>query len=235
VTRPHSLHSRWLASLALPLTVPWVRRHEERIRDQGEPLDERWKGVAAEIGVLDWDAVRYLVVDEVPLPAVGLVRVFARIARQEMMSIGGMTLGPSIYLTPEVLGNPEVLAHELVHVRQYERLGGVAPFLRRYFEEYFVYGYEDSPLELEANTRACMVMANRPTVDYRLPLPGTATATETGMATATETGMEACNIEAPPEDHTTEVAAAAPGTPLAAVSDPVRDPIENVVVSNRES
>ena len=42
------------------------------------------------------------------------------------------------------------MAHELVHVMQYERLGGVRPFLRAYVYECLRFGYAAAPLELEA-------------------------------------------------------------------------------------
>jgi len=38
----------------------------------------------------------------------------------------------------------------LVHVAQYERSGGILPFLRRYLFECLTVGYSASPLELEA-------------------------------------------------------------------------------------
>jgi hypothetical protein len=43
-----------------------------------------------------------------------------------------------------------LVVHELVHVAQYERSGGILPFLRRYLFECLTVGYSASPLELEA-------------------------------------------------------------------------------------
>ena len=40
--------------------------------------------------------------------------------------------------------------HELAHVTQYDRLGGILPFLRKYLFECLTMGYESAPLELEA-------------------------------------------------------------------------------------
>jgi uncharacterized protein YjaZ len=46
-----------------------------------------------------------------------------------------------------------LLAHELHHVAQYERLG-IAGFARRYITELLVAGYANAPLEAEANAAA---------------------------------------------------------------------------------
>ena len=40
--------------------------------------------------------------------------------------------------------------HELAHVAQYERLGGILPFLRRYLFECLIAGYSVALLEQEA-------------------------------------------------------------------------------------
>lgn len=40
--------------------------------------------------------------------------------------------------------------HELRHVYQYERLGGVREFLDTYIDEVLRYGYASAPLEVDA-------------------------------------------------------------------------------------
>jgi predicted SprT family Zn-dependent metalloprotease len=51
--------------------------------------------------------------------------------------------------TPENLSR--LIAHELVHVRQYERVGGIEPFLKEYVKEVvFPPEYPNGPLEQEA-------------------------------------------------------------------------------------
>ena len=45
-----------------------------------------------------------------------------------------------------------MIAHELVHVAQYERLGGIEPFLRQYLRECLTVGYDESALENEARS-----------------------------------------------------------------------------------
>jgi hypothetical protein len=48
-------------------------------------------------------------------------------------------------------GDRRLVIHELAHTRQYERLGGIRPFLREYLYECLVTpGYPFGPLEQEA-------------------------------------------------------------------------------------
>jgi hypothetical protein len=51
------------------------------------------------------------------------------------------------------------VAHELAHVVQYERFGGIAPFLRAYFRECLDPGYPLGPLEQEAAREAARIVA----------------------------------------------------------------------------
>jgi hypothetical protein len=71
-----------------------------------------------------------------------------------------MTLGRVILLRRDHAGDTALLAHELVHVRQWRELGG-ARFLWRYLGAYFQgraaglghqRAYEAIPLEVEART-----------------------------------------------------------------------------------
>jgi hypothetical protein len=52
-----------------------------------------------------------------------------------------------------------LIAHELVHAAQYERLGGILPFLRQYLVECLTIGYANAPMELEAAEMAARVCA----------------------------------------------------------------------------
>jgi len=71
-------------------------------------------------------------------------------------SWGGQTYGDDIYLSqaeePGSEGQLEVLAHEMVHVVQTRRLGGLDGFGYEYFKDYYNAGlrYEEIALEKEA-------------------------------------------------------------------------------------
>jgi hypothetical protein len=64
--------------------------------------------------------------------------------------VAGITAGHGILLGIRNAGNPRVLAHELAHVAQYERLG-LHAFALRYLTELLSVGYAHAPLELEAD------------------------------------------------------------------------------------
>jgi hypothetical protein len=46
----------------------------------------------------------------------------------------------------------------LVHTAQYERLGGIEPFLRRYLYECATVGYTNSTMESEAAATAARIL-----------------------------------------------------------------------------
>ena len=80
---------------------------------------------------------------------------------------GGMTLGSLILMKRSRLDDKALLAHELVHVEQYQRHGWIG-FLARYLSAYIAglvrlrrhhLAYEAIPFEVEARNRANEFMA----------------------------------------------------------------------------
>ncbi|HEY3332980.1 MAG TPA: hypothetical protein VGK19_23305 [Capsulimonadaceae bacterium] len=63
---------------------------------------------------------------------------------------GAMTMDNGIYVCRQFDGDLGLVAHELAHVAQYERLGGVGPFLKEYISQCIQIGYDNAPLEVEA-------------------------------------------------------------------------------------
>jgi len=67
-----------------------------------------------------------------------------------------LTIGNTIYLhnatKQDLINNKTWLAHELVHVKQYEQLG-VARFLFLYLYECLVNGYYNNKFEIEARAK----------------------------------------------------------------------------------
>jgi len=71
----------------------------------------------------------------------------------------GLTLQYGILLRWDCWRERPLIAHELVHSAQYERLGGILPFLRQYLVECLTIGYANAPMELEAAEMAARVCA----------------------------------------------------------------------------
>lgn len=132
----------------LPWAYLWVRHEESRIVRTGRPLDERETHDARRAGVSAPERIRVQVVDEIP-PA--LSRALRRLLlRLGMVESAGMCLRYGIYVEATCARSRRVLVHEMAHTAQYERIGGIWPFLRRYLRECLTDGYANSALEAEA-------------------------------------------------------------------------------------
>ena len=105
--------------------------------------------------------MRILVLDGIPLPNDPGLRQLA--AETELITdrTAGMTFGHGIVLKKGSIDR-RLIAHELVHVMQYERFGGIKAFLKEYVKEVaFPPGYPNGPLEREADQLAELVVQNR--------------------------------------------------------------------------
>jgi hypothetical protein len=142
--------------------VWWVRTREATILSAGERLNADQMALARAIGVDMPERVRVMSVNTVPMP---LPRTLQRAAeRMGWLSphIVGMALGYGIVLRRDVFGDRCLLAHELAHVAQYERLGRFHGFLRRYLRECVWPGYPRGSLEIEARRAEAVVAPVRP-------------------------------------------------------------------------
>lgn len=137
----------WL--LALPATL-YALHYQRRILKSGTPLFGRTLEDARLAGVADPLRVRVLLVDRIPNP---LRAPFSWLERRSGVCVGGaagLTLGHGIFILRRCEHHRALLLHELAHVAQYERLGGIRRFLCVYLRECMVNGYADAPLEVEA-------------------------------------------------------------------------------------
>jgi len=62
----------------------------------------------------------------------------------------GLALDYGIFIRADHWRDRQLIAHELAHTAQYQRLGGILPFLQNYLGQCAILGYEQAPLELEA-------------------------------------------------------------------------------------
>lgn len=116
------------------LAVAWVRRCQAEILRNGVALNREQLKLAETVGVQSAERVRVTTAISVPLP---LPRVACGVAQRAgwiSPHIAGMTLGYGIVLRGDCSADGRLLAHELAHVAQYERLG-LLGFLRQYLRE----------------------------------------------------------------------------------------------------
>lgn len=134
----------------LILASAWVEEQEKNILKDGIPLTPDQQIDAFHIGVKEIPKVRLVKVGQIPLPKQPELRA----AIAEAGLIGSNTIGIAfrwgIYIRDDYWGNRNLVVHELTHTSQYERYGGIEPFLKDYLQECLLEGYPNGPLELEA-------------------------------------------------------------------------------------
>ncbi len=135
----------------LPQICDWAQNEEENILKNGVALSADEMVTASEIGVRHPKRVRLLRVSQVPMPQDAVLRAAAAQAGLVSEQTAGMALRYGIFIRDDVWPNrSHIVAHELAHTAQYERLGGFAPFLKQYLSECLTVGYSQAPLEQEA-------------------------------------------------------------------------------------
>lgn len=133
----------------LPLACSWVRKQEALIAAQGIHLDESQLADAKRIGIRHPEKVRLLTVEKVPMPLPLLASLGAKFGLLAKGTIG-MALRYGIFIQAGHANDRRLLLHELAHTLQYERLGGIRPFLQQYLRECLTAGYPFGPMEEEA-------------------------------------------------------------------------------------
>jgi hypothetical protein len=136
----------------LPRAAAWARQQEQFML--GNPaslvLIPQGQDIARRAGVARPEAVRILGVPEIPLPDEADLRQAAVAFGLITPGTAGLTIGHGIYVRQDYLNDAKLIAHELKHVAQYERLGGIPAFLRQYLSEVNQHGYPAAPMEQEA-------------------------------------------------------------------------------------
>ena len=136
--------------LLIPLAVTWATEQEQRILFDGVPLSEKEVDDARSVGVREPERIRLLRVDTIPRPSQPELKAACDTIDFLTPATRGLTLGYGIVIQSDCWRDRLLVVHEFAHVAQYERLGGILPFLRRYLFECLTVGYSAAPLELEA-------------------------------------------------------------------------------------
>ena len=146
-----------LVPVLLPYVTRWIEARERQILAEGTPLSERSAADARAVGVADPQRVRLLRVPKIPLPAGPLIDLAERLSGGPWKHTAGLTARYGIFIREAYWDDRHLIAHELAHTAQYERLGGTAPFLRVYLTECLTSGYSAAALELEAIAAAAAI------------------------------------------------------------------------------
>src|SRR6516165_6740095 len=119
----------------LPAAYQWAKTQEEIILAYGQCLSARQASDAFQVGVKDWQRIRLLIVDRVPLPDhTELSELAVRTQVLTPMS-RAFTLGHGIFVRADSWGDRELLVHNFVHVAQFERAGRLEQWVRQYLTD----------------------------------------------------------------------------------------------------
>ena len=134
----------------IPLAAHWAEALELRILREGVPLSETEMADARALGVRQPERVRLLCLASVPMPDDLTLKAAAAAVQFLTPATRGLALRHGIFVRRDCWRERALIAHELAHTAQYERLGGIEPFLRRYLQECLTIGYPAAPMEQEA-------------------------------------------------------------------------------------
>jgi hypothetical protein len=113
-----------------PKVVDWAIKMERVCLATGQPLSDLNRQDGAAIGIRQLDTVRVVVSARLPLPTDPELRHLTAQFQLMLARTSGMIFGHGI-VPKEGKYDRRVIAHELVHVLQHERLGGIEPFPSR--------------------------------------------------------------------------------------------------------
>jgi hypothetical protein len=141
----------------LPLATQWAADQERRVLCEGVRLSKIELADAKAIGVRNPERVRLLRVESVPVPAHPMLRAAAASINFLTAAPRGLALQNGIFIRADHWRDRALIAHELVHTAQFQRLGGILPFLQTYIFQCATVGYPNAPLELEAIATAARI------------------------------------------------------------------------------
>jgi hypothetical protein len=142
------------------LACDWAQQEEEVILAHGVPLAGKQLAIAQQLGVREPAQVRVLAVPEIPLPEDAVLRAATLKTNIVSRTCRGIAIGYGVMLRADSWTDSELLIHQLVHVAQHERAGGIGPFLTEYFKERLnTSSFGAGPLEQEARNVAREISA----------------------------------------------------------------------------
>jgi hypothetical protein len=116
----------------LPFAYQWAKAQEEFVLARGVALGPRHIADARRVGIQDCSRVRVLVVDRIPVPdspELAEIAQRAGIISDKTRCVG---FGHALIIRADSWGDRELILHNLVHVAQCERNGGLEQWIRQY-------------------------------------------------------------------------------------------------------
>src|SRR5438128_7418583 len=116
----------------LSLAYQWCKATEEFVLAHGAPLGPRQLADAQLAGVQDCSRIRMMVVDRIPLPddpRLAEATRRAQIINEDTRCVG---FGHAVIIRADAWGDRELLVHNLVHIAQCERSGGLQSWVHEY-------------------------------------------------------------------------------------------------------
>ncbi|TKF18030.1 hypothetical protein FCV43_16890 [Vibrio genomosp. F6] len=136
-----------------PLSIKYVRNNENIALSQGEALLPQYLEIARKIGIKHPEKVRVYYADKLPLPKNESLLFQMQRLGLDSPYFTGTTFGYGIWISTKAKGDKLLLSHELIHVKQAEELG-LDEFTKKYLLQLAIFGYRESPIELEAYEKA---------------------------------------------------------------------------------
>ncbi len=118
-----------------PLAFQWARNIENFVLQHGSPLPRRQVADAHQVGVKELCRVRVLAVDRMPLPEGPELAEAARRTQIITDSCRAIAIGHAVVIRADAWGDRELFLHQLVHVAQCERSGGLEQWVRQYLDD----------------------------------------------------------------------------------------------------
>ena len=116
----------------VPLAYQWCKATEAFVLTHGVPLGSRQLADANRAGVQDGSKIRLLLVDRIPLPENPELAEAARHIRILTEETRCVAFGHAVIIRADAWGDRELLVHNLVHIAQCERSGGLEAWVRHY-------------------------------------------------------------------------------------------------------
>lgn len=116
----------------LPLAYEWTKKQEEFVLGHGNPLGPTHAWDAHLAGVQDCARVRVLVVDRILTPDDPKLAEAARRLRIITEDTRCMGFGHALIVRGDAWNDRELIVHNLVHIAQCERSGGLEQWVRLY-------------------------------------------------------------------------------------------------------